>query len=145
LFQDSTQDPLGILLDNLSGIGLGDEVTEKFLVTPKVILLDANQEQKLFETTLIIESLDPRTTVQPEPEFVVAEKVVRKFIDDDFSEQLTDNGKNFHAWTGWERFIQGNNPSPSWQFTRTCGTIPDHNNGCIRMFIKRDCEDTTTL
>jgi len=76
LFQDSTQDPLGILLDNLSGIGLGDEVTEKFLVAPKVILLDANQEQKLFETTLIIEPLDPRTTVQPEPEFVVAETAV---------------------------------------------------------------------
>ncbi len=96
LFEDSTQNPLEILLDDLSGIGIGEGVTEKFLVAPKVILLDANQEQQLFETTLIIEPLDPRTTVVAAPILVEQETALRQFIDDDFSKQLTDDGKNYH-------------------------------------------------
>jgi len=56
------QDPLEILLDSLSVVGIDEVVAEKFLVTPKIILLDADQKQELFEITLIIERLDRKAT-----------------------------------------------------------------------------------
>jgi hypothetical protein len=142
LFQESSQNPLEILYDELSAGGIGNGVTEKFLIAPKVILLDANQEQQLFETTLIIEPLDPRTTVQIPPELVEPESVIRFFINDDFSRQLNAEGTKYHQWTGWEKFIEGNHISPSWQFSRTCGQIAEHNDGCLKMTIHRDCIDT---
>ena len=142
LFADSLQNPLEILLDDLSAVGIGEGVTEKFAIAPKVILVDANQEQTLFETTLIIEPLDPRTTVIIEPELVEAESVVRFFIDDDFSSQLNNAGTNHHQWTGWEKAVQGNHPAPSWQFTRDCAGIVEHNDGCLKMTAFRDCIDS---
>jgi len=145
LFADSTQDPLEILLDELSVNGIGDGVTEKLIIAPKIILLDANQAQTLFETTLLVEPVDPRTTVEPPPLLVEPETVVRKFIDTDFATQTTDDGKNHHQWTGWEKVVQGNNPAMSWQFVRECGGIVEHNDACIRIVAKRDCEDTDTF
>lgn len=142
LFADSTQNPLEILLDDLSAVGIGEGVTEKFLIAPKIILLDANQEQQLFESTLIIEPLDPRTTIIIEPEFVERETVTRFFIDDDFSRQTNIEGTKHHQWTGWEKLVQGNNPAMSWQFVRECAGIVKHNDACLRMFASRDCIDT---
>ncbi len=142
LFEDSLQNPLEILLDDLSAVGIGEGVTEKFAIAPKIILVDANQEQTLFETTLIIEPLDPRTTIIIEPELVEKESVVRFYIDDDFSSQLNNEGTRHHQWTGWEKAVQGNHPAPSWQFTRDCAGIVEHNNGCLRMTAHRDCIDT---
>lgn len=146
LFQESTQDPLEILIDEVTTTtGIGEPVTEKFLIAPKIILLDANQAQQLSEVTLIIEPLDPRTTVDIEPTLVEPPTVIRKFIDIDFSTQISIDGKNHHQWSGWEKYVDGNNPSPSWQFTRSCGQIVNHNDGCVMIQIHRgDCKNTTT-
>lgn len=142
LFKESTQNPLEILLDDLSASGIGGGVTEKIAIAPKIILLDANQEQSLFETTLLVEPLDPRTTIEPEPELVEPETVIRLFIDTDFAKQTNDEGTKHHQWTGWEKRVDGNNPAMSWQFVRECGGIAEHNNACLRMVAKRDCIDT---
>ncbi len=141
LFEPSTQDPLEILLDELAVDGIGEGVTEKFLLAPRIILLNADEGQTLTETILIVEPLDPRTTVEVPPTLVEPETALRRFVDTDFSSQLSVDGKNYHSFSGWERFIQGNHPSVSWQFQRSCGSIPDHNNGCVRMYVHRDCVD----
>ena len=44
LFHDSIQDPLEILLYDLSGVWIGEDVTEKFLIAPKIILLDVDKQ-----------------------------------------------------------------------------------------------------
>jgi len=141
LFEESSQDPLEILLDELAVQGIGEGVTEKLIIAPKIILLDANQAQTLFETTLLVEPVDPRTTVIVPTELVEPETVIRKFIDTDFATQTTDDGKNHHQWTGWEKIVQGNNPAMSWQFVRECANIVEHNDACIRIIAKRDCID----
>ena len=141
LFGESTQDPLEILLDEISKSGIGEGVTERFAIAPKVILLNADQAQTLFETILLVEPVDPRTTVEPPPLLVEPESVVRKFIDTDFATQLNTAGTKHHQWSSWEKTVQGNNPAMSWQFVRQCAGIIEHNDACLRMVAKRDCID----
>jgi len=141
LFEVSIQDPIEQLLDELSEVGIGEGVTEKFGITTNVILLDSNQEQFLSEGFLAVEPIDPRTTVIIEPELVPRETPVRFFIDTDFASQLTDDGKNYHQFSGFVPVADGNAPV-SFQFTRSCGGIVEHNNGCVRVFARNSCDDS---
>ncbi len=92
-FTSTDQDLITAFLD-----AIGVTQTETFGVISEVTLIDADFATQIESTFVKIQPLDPRIVILPQAPEV---ENLRFVVNTDFSRQLTDDGRNYHKFSGW--------------------------------------------